>query len=373
MLNQEESELLQAYVQDSQPGMAYRRRVQIILLADSGSTPELIAAELNIPVSRVRQFIRVFNRERLNLFPPAMFAPSQPFSPDDPIAEAGRRVMATLIEKIQSHESDLLQETDIFSVHETRKSCRRLRTAFRILKTYRKQFRKYMRCLARSRDNAVFLMKFESYRDDILNLGDLSDLEQQSMVEFESFWRKSQDKADERARDLIVNERHQKTIQDFDEFAHSTGTSVLTRIEPDLPDKTRYIAPILLYQKAAAVRAYDGYTQDASMKMLHALRIQCKELRYTIEFFIPVLGPRSAEILSVLKSLLTHLGDLNDARIALEMMEKVEDPALMPFTELYRREKTFELETLISDFSGHWSLLSQPAWRRALAEAVAVL
>ena len=67
MLNQEENELLQAYVDSSQPGMAYRRRAQIILLADEGSTAESIASELIIPVGRVRQFIRVFNRERLNL------------------------------------------------------------------------------------------------------------------------------------------------------------------------------------------------------------------------------------------------------------------------------------------------------------------
>jgi CHAD domain-containing protein len=382
MLNQEEKELLQAYVDGSQPGMAYRRRAQIILLADEGSTAESIASELIIPVGRVRQFIRVFNRERLNLFPASMFTPPQSFSPDGPIAEAGRSVMASLIEKIQSHDADLRQETDIFSVHETRKTCRRLRTSLRLfapyyesglLKGYGKGFRKFMRRLARSRDIAVFLMKFENYRDEVLDVYAISDLENQSLAEFEHHWREALAKADERARDYIVNGKYDRIVQEFDNFAHSEGEGVRESWEPSQPVKARYVAPILLYQKAAAVRAYEGYIEDASLERLHALRIQCKELRYTIEFFLPTLGPSAADALSAIKRVLTHLGDLNDARIALEMMDKVEDPALEPFIKLYRQEKAAELDGLVSDFPGLWSHINKPSWRLALAEAIAVL
>jgi CHAD domain-containing protein len=382
MLNQEENELLQAYVDSSQPGMAYRRRAQIILLADEGSTAESIASELIIPVGRVRQFIRVFNRERLNLFPASMFTPPQPFSPDDPIAEAGRRVMASLIEKIGSHDADLRQHTDIFSVHETRKTCRRLRTSLRLfapyyesgfLKSYRKSLRKLMSRLARSRDIAVFLIKFENYRDEVLDVYAISDLENQSLAEFEHYWRDAQAKADERARDYLVNSSYNHKAQEFAAFAHAEGEGVRESGEPSKPVRTRYIAPIFLYQKAAAVRAYDGYIEDASLERLHALRIQCKELRYTIEFFLPILGPTAADTLTALKRVLIHLGDLNDARIALELMDEVEDPALEPFITLYRQEKTAELDGLVFDFPALWSHINQPSWRLALAEAIAVL
>jgi CHAD domain-containing protein len=96
-------------------------------------------------------------------------------------------------------------------------------------------------------------------------------------------------------------------------------------------------------------------------------------MRYSIEFFLPVLGPSAGEVLARLKHVLTHLGDMNDARIALDMLAKVDDPALSPFLELYRQEVTNDLEILVSNFPGIWSQLTQPVWRHALAEAVAVL
>ena len=382
MLTQEERELLQSYMDRSQAGMAYRRRVQILLLTDDGLSAESIAAELIIPVGRVRQMQRVFKRERLNLFPTSLFSPPNPFSPDDPITEVGRRVMASLILKIQSHEEDLRHETDVFSVHETRKTCRRLRASFRVfedyfepglLKGYGKQFRKFMRRLSRSRDIAVFLMNFERYKDEVAASREMSDLEVQSMDAFEGYWREAKTRVDEKARNYLVKGKHKKIFQALDEFTHSAGSGAEDSSEPGVPLKTCYIAPIILYQKAAAVRAYEGYIEGASPEDLHALRIQCKEMRYSIEFFLPVLGPSAGEVLARLKHVLTHLGELNDARIAIDMLAIVDDPALSPFLELYRQEVTNDLEILVSNFPGIWSQLTQPVWRHALAEAVAVL
>ena len=230
-----------------------------------------------------------------------------------------------------------------------------------------------MRRLSRSRDIAVYLMKFENFRDEVLDVYAISDLENQSLAEFEHYWRKALAEADERARDYVVNGEYDRLVQEFDDFAHSEGEGVRESLEPDQPVKTRFIAPILIYQKAAAVRAYDGYIEDASLERLHALRIQCKELRYTIEFFLPTLGPSAADALSAIKRVLTHLGDLNDARIALEMMDEVDDPAVEPFIKLYRQEKSAELDGLVYDFPGLWTHINKPSWRLALAEAIAVL
>jgi CHAD domain-containing protein len=382
MLNQEEHDLLQSYIDRSQPGMAYRKRVQILLLADNGSSAESIAAELNIPVARVRQYLRVFARERLKLFPPSMFSPPKPFTPDDPLAEAGRRVMSTLVGKAQSHEPDLRLETDVFSVHETRKTCRRLRTAFRVfepyydpglLKGYGKRLRKFMRRLGRSRDLAVFLNNFDRFQEEELAAGEITDLERASMAAFGQFWRDAQTESGERVREYMARGKYQDLIQEIDEFAHSTGRIAMAGEEPYIPLKTGHIVPVILYQKAAAVRAYEGYIEGASLEMHHALRIHCKELRYTIEFFLPVLGPSAANTLAPLKQVLTHLGELNDARIALTMMEMGDDQALSPFLEIYRRKVRGDLEILLDTFSVPWSQLNQPDWRLALASAIAVL
>jgi CHAD domain-containing protein len=311
-----------------------------------------------------------------------MFSPPQPFSPDDPLAEAGRRIMANLVEKAQSHEPDLRLETDVFSVHETRKTCRRLRSAFRlfepyyepgVLKIYRKRFGKFMRRLGRSRDIAVFQINFERFQNEVLDAGLLSDLERQSMAAFIQYWKEAQDRASENVRDYMAKGKYQRLIEEFDEFAHSAGTGAISGTEPNIPLKTRYTAPIILYQKAAAVRAYEGFIEGASLAEHHALRIQCKELRYAIEFFLPVLGPAAGATLTPLKRILTHLGDLNDARIALDLMANVDDQALSPFLELYRQIKVDELDALVSDFSILWSKLNKPEWRLDFAGAIAVL
>ncbi len=382
MLSQDERELLQTFVDRSQPGTAYRRRVQILLLEDDGQTPEAIATRLSIPITRVRQFIRVFDRERLNLFPTSLISPIQPYLSDELIAEAARIVVAALVEKALSHEDDLNAETDVFSIHETRKTCRRLRTAFRLfnpyfepglLKSYRKRLRKFMRRLGRSRDVAVFRIRLEQFMTEGLEFESTSEIEERSFTAFDEYWREEHSRADERVRQYLGKGKYRSLVRDLDEFSHSIGMGATDVSEPITPLQVGYIAPTLIYEKLAEVRAFDGYVEDASLKMLHTLRIRLKELRYTLEFFTPILGPSIVEVLPTLKRLLTHLGDLNDARIALGLIEEVEGEILTPAAELYHRVKKAELETLVEDFPGLWSNFSGPEWRRAMAESIAVL
>jgi CHAD domain-containing protein len=49
---------------------------------------------------------------------------------------------------------------------------------------------------------------------------------------------------------------------------------------------------------------------------LHALRIACKRMRYTLEFFQEVLGPSTKELIAEIVTLQDHLGDLQDAVVA---------------------------------------------------------
>lgn len=382
MLSQEERDLLQSFIDRSQPGTAYLRRARILLLADDGLAAESIAAEANIPVNRVRQLLRVFRQEHLSIFPDSLLSAPRSYSPDDPIAEAGRRVMATLVEKVRSHEPDLRRETDVFSVHETRKTCRRLRTAFRVfgpfyepglLNGYRRRFRKFMRRLGRSRDIAVFLIKLDHFMSEGRDLGHLSDVARKSLALFEGFWRDSQATADERVRDYLAQNTHQQLLSEFGEFTDSAGHGVRVSDDSVTPSRVRHIAPYLIYEKVAAVRAYEWYVDSASLETLHALRIRCKELRYTLEFFEPVLGPSAADTLTILKRILTHLGDLNDARIALGMIKEMNDESMAPAVELFSRQKMAELEELTTSFPRAFSEISQPAWNRALAESIGFL
>ncbi len=57
----------------------------------------------------------------------------------------------------------------------------------------------------------------------------------------------------------------------------------------------------------------------------HALRIDLKRFRYTLEFFRDVLGPPAADAIEALKVLQDVLGDLQDARVAVDHLRSVID------------------------------------------------
>ena len=120
----------------------------------------------------------------------------------------------------------------------------------------------------------------------------------------------------------------------------------------------------------ANVRVYDTHIKGASLPMLHALRIQLKEFRYTLEFYTPVLGPTALATIETIKRLLIHLGDLNDARIHLKMLAEMEVAELAIPVAVYTESKRSELQRLVADFPELWAEVNHPIWRENLAMAV---
>ncbi len=57
----------------------------------------------------------------------------------------------------------------------------------------------------------------------------------------------------------------------------------------------------------------------ADVPTLHALRIESKRLRYTLEFFSEVLPDSASTLVAELTAVQDHLGLLNDAQIAADL------------------------------------------------------
>ncbi len=379
LLDQTARSALQSFVDRSGKGTAYLRRAQILLLADDEVPPETIAADLSVPIVHVRNLLRAYRREGLDLFPREIVLPPL-FSADESLPEAGRKIMAELIGQIRAHETALADATDVTSVHETRKGIRRLRTALRmfapyfepgLLDDYSRRFRKSMGRLGRSRDTAVFLYKLDMYISRgaaFLEADELTALEA-----LRDYWRERQADTDEEVRQYLAKGKFHSLLSEFDQFTHSPFMGVPVTTDPLFPPKVGPVAPVLIYERVAAVRAYSEHLAGAPLKRLHALRMRCKELRYTLEFFEPVMGRAGTEALATVVQLFAHLGDLNDARIHLEMLGRVEDEDLAPGVSLYRQAKEVELEQLIESLPGLWNEFDQLGWRQRLAAAVAVL
>jgi CHAD domain-containing protein len=175
--------------------------------------------------------------------------------------------------------------------------------------------------------------------------------------------------------------------EDFLRFVSTPGTGARKPSSTDLlPSRAGDIAPILIYTRLASVRAFNSILETASLEQFHALRIEFKKLRYTVEFFREVLGEESKLVINDLKMIQDHLGDLNDAHVATQILrdfllvwEKEQDqlpvaqrkspePILAYLTFRYN-----ELQRLMQSFQETWQHFNRPEFQQNLAQAVAGL
>ena len=153
-----------------------------------------------------------------------------------------------------------------------------------------------------------------------------------------------------------------------------------------IPDRVFELAPVLIYSRLAAVRAFAPWLGNAPIELLHALRIEFKKLRYTVEYFREVLGDEAKTVIDELKSLQDHLGDLNDAQVASNIIRAFIDEceprqAMLPIHERQNLEEVVnylafrlsERHRLMITFAKAWKRFSRAEFRRNLARAVGVL
>ncbi len=293
------------------------------------------------------------------------------FTPETPIAEAGRQILAAQLAIIFDHEVALLQ-TEETAVHETRKAIRRSFTAYRLFAPYFKEetfdpfrwrLKKLMRRLGRCRDLTVFLQKLAYFQETAPQNAAL-----QNLV---SYWESQKTAADIALRYYLEKPKRQTFWRQYETFLHTPGRGVASPTNPFQPVKVKYVTPLLIFQAVTAVRAFDDVVGDASLEQLHQLRLQMKELRYTLEFFAPLLGPDIGDVLLVVKQTLEHLGHLNDAHVATRLFQEVN--GLETAVSLYRTAKEEEIAHLTQTFIPLWHSLNSAQWRQQLATAVAVL
>ncbi len=380
MLATEERAKLLIFAKQSPPGTPYLRRVRIVLLADQGATQEAIAAEVQVPITRVRQMLRAYKREGSVLFPESIWS-IKVYRADEPISDVARQIIFDLATKLEQYEPDLSVETSVTAVHETRKTIRKMRTALdlfepyfkkRLLRTYRKRARKFMRRLGRSRDVAVFLLKLEAFIVEGSYTGRLSAEERLAFEGLAHYWQDQQDKVDARVRRTLASGKYQRLLDDLLAFGRGdAGETAQSRDQMSI--KTGYITPVMIYSKLSRVRATGDQLGELQPERLHALRITNKELRYTLEFFQGLLGPSTGECIAAVKRMLTLLGDVNDARVHMEMLAKIQEPELARAVDSYRAVIEGQLRQQQESFPSLWAELDGQEWREQLAMAVAVL
>lgn len=309
---------------------------------------------------------------------------------DDPLAEAGRKVMRFHFAKMLAKEEGTRSGTDIEDLHDMRVATRRLRAAFEVfedafepgaLKPYLKGLRAAGRALGKVRDLDVLMEKAEHWAaDDSQTAGPLD------LSPLLAHWRTGREAARTEMLALLDSREYALFKRQFNIFLSTPGAGA-RRVEsdPPAPISVRHLAPVLIYTRLAATRAYGPYLHAAPVERLHALRIEFKKLRYTVEYFQEVLGRRAASVIEDIKALQDHLGNLNDAQVAATLLAAFiagEDAPLgqpsepAPQDELdgvraYLASRQTERLALQESFEATWKKhFANAHFRRSLAWAV---
>ena len=113
----------------------------------------------------------------------------------------------------------------------------------------------------------------------------------------------------------------------------------------------------LLYRPDSRVLETGARLDGNDAEQMHQLRIACKKLRYTAEFFKPIIPGLDAHIRH-LKQLQNVLGTLNDAsvmcRLLKELLAGQSDPELFGYACAMVAWRTREGCTLLGSFEKRW-------------------
>jgi CHAD domain-containing protein len=303
--------------------------------------------------------------------------PSVPMRPGESLAEAGRAVLLKHLEKLRNNEQ-LTREGNPDGVHDMRVATRRLRAGLKVLEKtvydedrigkFRRKLRTLANALGDTRDSDVFLEHLERYA---------TTLPSEKLVEIEPLRQAITERRESGLRHIL------RTLDDKDtakllnklETFLTTPNEGVRRPSKDTNEATpmlvRHFSGSAIWELYEEVLAYETRL-PAEIEVLHRLRVACKRLRYTLEFFEEALPSQTKGLIKQLVVVQDHLGALHDHQVAIERVERLEkqhpdDMSLVDYAALRSNER----DQLHSQFETLWLKLSGPDFRRSLASALA--
>jgi len=238
--------------------------------------------------------------------------------PSTSAAAAMITIHRRLLEIMGSNEWGLGLDLDTEFLHDFRVAGRRTRSALSQIKGvfpttvtehFKKEFARLGKITSPCRDLDVCRLKFPSYasslpskiRDDLEPLRDF--LEHHQKTEHK------------RVVELLESERYALLKQDWESFLDTDPASL--QAQPNSTKPIRELASKRIWRNYKRVLER-GSALDLSTAAdtLHRLRIDCKKLRYLLEFFRSLYPePEIHQLIEELKRLQDNLGDFNDFEV----------------------------------------------------------
>jgi CHAD domain-containing protein len=327
------------------------------------------------------------------LEPPAVSAAPVEISPlaaDDPMSEAGRKVLALHFGRMLANEAGTRLGEDPEALHDMRVATRRMRAAFalfapyydaQVVSLFGKGLRRTGRTLGAVRDLDVLLEKARAYA-----AGLPAEAAAAGGVEpLLAAWEAARDAARRKMLEHLDGPAYRQFVREFGAFLATPGAGAAA-LAPDTvtPFQARHVIPCLILTRYAAVRAYERLLPGAALTSYHALRIECKGLRYALEFFREVLGEETPALIKQVTALQDLLGELQDACVAeglladflAERRKSVRKSAAaedLAGIEAYLAAQHARQAELLAAFPAPWAALIGLEFRQRLAMLIAAI
>ncbi len=244
--------------------------------------------------------------------------------PDMIAPHATRQLLKNLFKTMRANEFGIIKDIDTEFLHDFRVAVRRTRSALSQIKEvfpedvtieFKTKFSDIAKATNELRDLDVYLLKEDSYKnmlpDDLRNGLDplfksLAEKRAKALEKCAAFLRSERYKEIVRSWEIFLN-----TEEPADTRAKNSETYII------------HVAKEHIWKKySKTIKLGSKITSSTPDPMLHSLRIECKKLRYLLEFFMSLFPEEEMKnIIKRLKKLQDNLGDFNDLHVQQESLK----------------------------------------------------
>jgi CHAD domain-containing protein len=235
--------------------------------------------------------------------------------PRMPSDEATKAILRFLLQTMRINQPYIEKDLDTEFLHDFRVSVRRTRSALGQIKSvfpvqttnrFKKDFAFVGKLSNQLRDLDVYLLKEDTYKTMLPGVlrADIDPL-------FE-YLRKKRSQAFKKVVNGLKTKKYAKILYDWETFLNDPRKNTTTAANTERPIVD--LARTRIYKKYQnVVKTGNQIIENTEDEMLHVLRIECKKLRYLMEFFASLFLAKKINVLiDQLKKLQDNLGGFND-------------------------------------------------------------
>jgi len=275
-----------------------------------------------------------------------------------PAAAALKQIHRELLRRIEANEDGVRSVVPGEYLHDFRVAVRRTRTGLRQLRQvypraigdrFAGDFKWLSGLTGTARDLQVYRRAFETF-PAALGADGVADL-----APFAGFLREHERDERQRCTGALSSSRYHELKDDWRGFLQGTGASGQ---HPDGPDAARPVRAVAAQRIRAAydrvVRRSSELQADSPAATFHRMRLDCKKLRYLLEFFGNLFdGEEGVQTIRSLRRTQDALGAINDLRVQAEWLARydVDGAATRALADYLGERQTRERQEFLARFS----------------------